>query len=90
MATTVRSREDTLIEQHIDANPRGLGPAEARLLEYGTSVWALVAYLEACGGDVEAVATDYEVPMEAVEAALAYYRRNKAIIDARLTLNSAR
>jgi hypothetical protein len=30
-----------------------------------------------------------EVPVEVIEAALAYYRRNKTYIDARLLLNSA-
>jgi len=35
------------------------------------------------------LARDYALPREAVEAALAYYRRNKEYIDARLLLNSA-
>jgi uncharacterized protein (DUF433 family) len=52
-------------------------------------VWALVAQLRATGDDPDQLARDYGVPRETVEAALAYYRRNKKHIDARILLNSA-
>ena len=83
------ARDEALIARYIDSNPHGRGPAEARLIGYGTSVWALVAYLQACNGDAAEVAHDYKLPLEAVEAAIAYYRRYKALIDARLLLNEA-
>ena len=51
-------------------------------------MWALVGHLRAVCDDVDRVAADYELPREAVEAALAYYRRNKDLIDARLLLNT--
>jgi uncharacterized protein (DUF433 family) len=82
--------EQALIERHIAVDPAGRGPADAYLREYGTSVWALVAYLQGdAAGDLERVAADYEVPLEAARAALAYYARHKALIDARLLLNGA-
>ncbi|MBI3971845.1 MAG: hypothetical protein HY332_11200 [Chloroflexi bacterium] len=84
-----QQREEELITQYVDPDPHGRGPAEARLRDYGTSVWALVAYyLDAVDHDLDRVARDYDVPREAVEAALAYYRRNQALIDARLLLNA--
>lgn len=83
--------EQHLIEQYIDPDwdryPRGR--ADARLKDYGVPVWALIGQLRAIGGDLDQLARDYQVPREAVEAALAYYRHNQKYIDARLLLNSA-
>jgi uncharacterized protein (DUF433 family) len=82
-------RLDKLIEQYIEPNPARPGKADARLAGYGVSVWALVSYFEAAHGDVARVAADYDVPREAVEAALAYYRRHKDVIDARRAVDAA-
>lgn len=73
-----------LIERYIDERPGETGSSGARLRDYGASVWALVAYYEATGGDAERVAVAYELPRNAVDAALAYYRQHKASIDARI------
>ncbi len=78
--------EDELIARHIEPHPSKAGRQEARLRDSGISVWALVAYLPAVEGDVSRVAADYELTAEAVEAALAYYRRHKALFDAHLLL----
>lgn len=90
-ANAEESRDDRLIERHIDPNwDRYPGRrADARLLDSGVPVWALIGQLEAGGGDLDQVAADYNLPLEAVEAALAYYRRHRALIDARLLLNTA-
>jgi uncharacterized protein (DUF433 family) len=82
-------QEQELIARHIEPNPHRLGPHEARLKEYGVSVWALVGYWKGAGGDVDQVAEAYQVPREAVEAALAYYHQHQYLIDARLALNAA-
>ena len=83
--------DEQLIERHIDPNWDRYpgGRADARLREFGVPVWALVGHLRAVGNDVDQVAADYVLPREAVDAALAYYRRHKDLIDARLLLNSA-
>jgi uncharacterized protein (DUF433 family) len=81
--------EQALIAQYVEPNPHRPGSAEARLRGYGVSVWALVGYLEAVHGDVARVAADYDLPCEAVDAALAYYRRHRDAIDARRALNVA-
>lgn len=80
--------EQALIERWIEPNPHKPGPANARLVDYGVAVWALVASLKAVNFDVAQIAADYEIPTEAVYAALAYYKRQQAAIDARLLLNA--
>ena len=81
--------EHELIARHIEPDSCRTAPHEARLVEHGVSVWALVAYLEVVNGDVRQLAEDYDVPLEAVQAALAYYQRHKDLIDARIALNAA-
>ena len=79
-----------LIERYVEPNGDRYpaGRADARLRDHGVSVWALVRHLRAVGGDIDQLAEDYALPREAIEAALAYYRRNKDAIDARLLLNT--
>jgi uncharacterized protein (DUF433 family) len=81
--------EQRLIEQHIDPNwDRYGGRADARTCD-GVPVWALIGHLRLVDGDIDKTATAYELPREEVQAALAYYRRNKKYIDARILLNTA-
>jgi uncharacterized protein (DUF433 family) len=91
MKNQERAKEDRLIQRHIDQNWGRFpgGRADARLCGSGVPVWALVGHLRVVDDDVDRVAADYKLPREAVEAALAYYRRHKDLIDARLLLNSA-
>ena len=81
--------EETLIARHIDLQTDDRGPAYARLAEYGTPIWALIGLWQAANGDTERVAKAYDASMEAVHAALAYYWRNKAVVDALILLNNA-
>ena len=79
---------DELITQYIEPNPHYPGIAEARLKRYGVAVWALIGQLPARANDLAQVARDYDVPLEAVEAAYAYYQRHRAVIDARIAANA--
>lgn len=79
--------QDSLIEKYIELNPHKGGLADARLIKYGTAVWALVGHYRVVDHDITRVATDYEVPVEAVEAALAFYRKHREIIDDRINAN---
>ena len=82
--------EKKLIAQYINRR-RDNAPvesADAQLIDYGVPVWTLIGHLRAVNGDMESVAHDYALPIEAVQAALAYYHRYKTYIDARLLLNS--
>ena len=83
MSTSVES----LIAKHIEENPYYPGPADVRLRDACVPVWALILYWRAAEGDTARVAADYEVPVEAVEAAVAYYWQHQAVIEARLAAN---
>ncbi len=87
MSNTI-NRTD-LIQQYIEQNPHKTGAAEARLVESGISVWALIGYYEAVGRDAATVAHDYHIPIEAVQAALAYYEAHPVEIAVRLAENAA-
>jgi uncharacterized protein (DUF433 family) len=80
---------DRRIEQYIEQDPHRPGRYNARLRTSGVHVWALVGHLQVINWDVEQAARDYDLPREAVEAALAYYHQHKAIIDARIEANLA-
>ncbi|MDQ6833440.1 MAG: hypothetical protein M3008_08575 [Chloroflexota bacterium] len=82
-----QSRSDALVAAYIEQNPNRPGKDEVRLKTYSISVWAIIGYWKASNGDLADVAAGYDVPVEAVEAALAYYNRTRAIIDARLDAN---
>jgi uncharacterized protein (DUF433 family) len=82
-----QSRSDALVAAHIEQNPNRPGKDEARLKRSGVSVWAIIGYWKANNGDVAGTAAEYAVPIEAVEAAVAYYERHKALIDNRLAAN---
>jgi uncharacterized protein (DUF433 family) len=79
--------DQTLIERWIERNRYKPGIEEAQVVRFEVPVYALIGYLEAAGGDADRVARDYDVPREAVDAAIAYYRRHTAAIDARITAN---
>ncbi|MBI3976737.1 MAG: hypothetical protein HY331_01000 [Chloroflexi bacterium] len=74
---------------HVELDPARPWPGDARLTEYGVPIWALVRYWRNVDGDVPRVAYAYDLPVEVVEAALAYYREHQAAIDARLAANAA-
>jgi uncharacterized protein (DUF433 family) len=84
--TTPSPEAARLIARYIEPNPHKPGAAEARLRESGVSVWAIVDYWYGVDFDKARTAHDYDIPAEAVEAALAYYKAHKALIDARLAL----
>ncbi len=80
--------ESALINRWIDPESIARRVDAAWLVDSAVSVWALIGYLDAVGGDMQQVARDYDVPLEAVEAAVAFYRRHKILIDARIAANA--
>jgi uncharacterized protein (DUF433 family) len=80
-------RQEDLIARYIEETPAKPGAADARLAGHGVPVWALIGYLPAVSNRTRQVAVDYDLPMEAVEAALAYYKLHEAVIDARIAAN---
>ena len=85
MVHRTEQEKSGLIARYIEQDPYRPGRYNARLTPYGVAVWAIAGRFEAVNhGDLNKAAADYAIPREAVEAALAYYERNKAAIDARL------
>ncbi len=83
--------EEQLIARYVDLDTdRYAGRrADARLKDSGVSIWAIVAFLRIYDNDVARVADHFTLSETEVEAALAYYHRNKKYVDARLILNEA-
>lgn len=78
-----------LLARWISPNPYKPSDAEARISGTGIPVWALIGYLPAVNGDEHQVAKDYNIPVEAVVAAMEYYHAHQAAIDARLAVNAS-
>lgn len=83
--------EQQLIEKHIDLDYERYpyGRAGAWLRGSGVSIWVIIRALEVYEGDRGRVARDYDLSREEVDAALAYYRRHKKYVDARIVLDQA-
>jgi uncharacterized protein (DUF433 family) len=75
---------DELIEKWIELNLHKQQKEEAVIRDTLVPVWSLVGYSEAYHGDLARVADGFEIPLEAVEAAMAYYAAHKCIIDNRI------
>jgi uncharacterized protein (DUF433 family) len=80
--------DEEMIATWIEQDPLRRPVADARLREHGIAVWAIVADPKS-GRDPEQIAKDYEIKLEAVCAAIAYYDRHRAEIDARVARNAA-
>ncbi len=81
---------DSLIERYLEPYPGRPGPAEWRLKVEagGVPVWALIGALPEDGSNIERIARDFEVPLDAVRAAWAYYQRHKVVIDVKIAETS--
>lgn len=76
-------RQD-LIARYVVSDPHHPGIARYRLRDSAISVWTLVAYYDAVSHDLNQVAYDYDLPIEQVRAALAFYVEHADAIDAYL------
>jgi uncharacterized protein (DUF433 family) len=76
-----------LIREYIVPSEYHPGPADVRIKGTGVPVWAVIGQYKAEGGDAQYVADGYRISLEALQAALAYYEENTAVIDARLAAN---
>ena len=78
--------EAELIARYIKPHPSDRGRAYAWFPAYGHSVAAIVRGIRGREGDIGQTAADWEMPEEAVRAAIAFYRRHREFIDARILL----
>ncbi len=81
-------KADDLVRQYIEEDPVWSTPGEARLKGHGVEVWSIISYLRAMSGDVDQVAAAHHLPREAVQAAVAYYRQHKRLIDAEIDVKT--
>jgi hypothetical protein len=83
--------DQELITTHIDLDYERYpgGRADARLRSSGVSVWAIVAMSRIYSGDLARTAEHFELSRDEMDGAMAYYRANKAYVDARVLLNQA-
>jgi len=84
---TDRETEQTLIDRWIEPDPMDL--AQMRLAVYGIHLWAIIGASEGLDEYIRPVAQMYAIPVDAVRAAHAYYRRHPLQIDARIESNAA-
>ncbi len=82
-------RDEELIAQYIAPHPTKQGADQAIIAGHGVSVWAVIGYLHGTSESMPNVAADYDLPVEAMEAAMAYYQQHKALIDSRIAVNDA-
>lgn len=81
--------DDELITRYVELDELHPWPGEAQLKDSGVPVWALIGYyFNAVDQKILEVAHDYDLPLVEVEAALAFYRRHKCAIDARIAENN--
>ena len=87
--TTSTPPEADPLAAYVEFDPSKPGVADARTVEGGVPVWALIGHYLATGQDAAVVAKSYRLSLNTVQAALAYYQRHRAVIDARLEANAA-
>ncbi len=75
------------IQSHIEPDLLFGTPDEVRTIGSAVPVWALIGYLEATRGDIDAVADAYDIDVSVVEAAVAYYGLHRGDIVARIAAN---
>jgi hypothetical protein len=83
----------------IKADPHRRGPARARLVGFERPIWGIIQSmimfgdvddpLDASESLIAQTADDYQISVEAVRAALAYYELNRGAIDAKIASNAA-
>lgn len=84
--------DKSLIETYIEEDPERPGPSEARLVDSGVPVWAIIGTLRLSEGPMDhlalQVADEYDIPVEAVTAAIRYFEQHRIAILGRLAANS--
>lgn len=78
--------DETLIARYIKPYPDRPGRAYAYFPDYGYSVARIIRDVKAADGDIATTARHWEMPEDAIRAALAFYHRHHDYIDARILL----
>ena len=75
-----------LVERWIVPDTVRSGPEEARVKGYGVHVWVILDLLKKYQVGKQSAARAYDLPLEAIDAALLYYETYKRDFDAKLAL----
>ena len=78
--------DGALIARYIKPDPDRPGRAYAYFPDYGYSVARIIRDVNSANGDIAATARHWEMPDDAVRAAVAFYRRYRDFIDARILI----
>jgi len=73
--------------EQIKLDPHRPGRAYARLVRHERPLWALTGDLRGNGWNIVQTAHDYDLPVSAMRAVVAYYQSEPQFIDALLLLN---
>ncbi len=85
--TGSREEDDALIARYIAPRPSKQGRANAYLPGFGFRVATLIGYLKSVENDARETASFYQLPEDVMRAVIAFYRQNRAVIDARILLD---
>lgn len=85
--TGSRAEDDALIARYIAPRPHDDGRANAYLPEFGYRVATLIGYLQSVDNDARETTSFYQIPEDAMCTVIAFYRQNRAVIDARILLD---
>lgn len=86
--TLAEDEQVTLMRTWLQDHPHRPAPYEVIVGPHSVPVYALIGYLEVAKGDLCKVAEAYDVPLDAVKAAVVYYSRYPEIITARVDANN--
>ncbi|HEY7033218.1 MAG TPA: hypothetical protein VH482_17900 [Thermomicrobiales bacterium] len=81
--------QDALIARYIEPDSDFSTPVRAWMADSSFHVKTVIRELQLQDWDVEAVAAAFQLPVEAVRAATAYYERHKDLFDARILVEDA-
>lgn len=84
MVSEATRTQEELIARYIGRDPRKPGLDNSWLVDDGIPVWAIIGYWQGAAGNIEATARGFDISIDAVKAAVAFYERHQAVIDARL------
>jgi uncharacterized protein (DUF433 family) len=85
----LQTETDELIARYIEPDADLSTPDRAWIVDASCSVRSIVRWLRHVDWDLEGTARRFDLPVEAVRAAIAYYERHRPVIDARITLDDA-
>jgi hypothetical protein len=74
--------DDSDLAEYIEQDPHRPGRHNARFVEHGHHVWAIIAYLRGNSWDVTQTAQAWNMTETTVRAAMLYYERHRDLYDA--------